>query len=1004
MNIFRLTLFLSFTVSGFAGLVYESIWSRYLKLFVGHAAYAQSLVLALFMGGLSFGSWLASHYSGRWHNLLRWYAAVEAVIGIFGLVFQPLFEGITELAFTTLMPALGSPSAVGALKLLLSALLILPPSVLLGMTFPLMSAGLIRMFPSLTGSSISTLYFTNSIGAAGGVIASGFFLVGTFGLPGTILAAALLNLIVAAVVYLATCIVHEPIPNDNTDSNEGDTQSADKTSLKPATRYDLMLLVAALTGMASFVYEIGWIRMLSLVLGSSTHSFELMLSAFIAGLAFGGLWIKRRIDTISNPTRYLAIVQIIMGFLALGTIFVFTNSFDLMGAIMKVLSRTDQGYIYFNLASHGVALLMMFPTTFCAGMTLPLITYSLLQNGSGEKSIGTVYASNTVGAIIGVVLSTHIGMPLLGLKGLISFGAAIDLALGATLLWITATSAQRLLPLMAISVSVLALILTTVGIQLDPLKMASGVYRYGNLISEDKAENIFHKDGKTTSVDLVQYERGNLVIFTNGKGEASINLGADVKPAGDEITMVLSAVLPMAIHPHAKTAAVIGMGSGQTSHILLGNEKLQRVDTIEIEEAVIEAAGHFGSNVERVFTDSRSHIFIDDARSFLSTHNSQYDVIVAEPSNPWVSGVSSLFSEEFYELADRHLAPNGVLAQWLQLYEIEARLVASVMGALVKTFPDYAIYATDNANMLILARKGGPQSLDQHVFLQTNIAEELARHQIHSVDDLAIRKIGDRQVLQPFFDSFESPPNSEFHPFHDLNAVKSRFLDHSSNGILALKSSPVPVLDLLASPSQFTSSHTLGSRKKRAAAKDEFTMLQIVQNARTLQRYFDQGRTADLEQLPPSLQRDAQRAFTGLTKCLEPGEGQRWLQSLISIAATINPALKVPELRKFWTVISESNCYSSLPTMGKSWVSLFAAVGERDGHKIATLGTNILPRTSGMPDSWRNYVLAATMAGYLSLEDNRNASYVWERYGRKLTNRPEAEALLFRLLKAHSEI
>ena len=121
MNIFRLTLFLSFTVSGFAGLVYESIWSRYLKLFVGHAAYAQSLVLALFMGGLSFGSWLASHYSGRWHNLLRWYAAVEAIIGIFGLVFQPLFEGITELAFTTLMPALGSPSAVGALKLLLSA-------------------------------------------------------------------------------------------------------------------------------------------------------------------------------------------------------------------------------------------------------------------------------------------------------------------------------------------------------------------------------------------------------------------------------------------------------------------------------------------------------------------------------------------------------------------------------------------------------------------------------------------------------------------------------------------------------------------------------------------------------------------------------------------------------------------------------------------------------------------------------------------------------------------
>ena len=134
------TLFAVFAASGFSGLIYESIWGQYLKLFLGHAAYAQTAVIALFMGGLSLGSWLTSRYSGHWKNLLTWYAIIELVIGLFGFLFHSLFTGATSLAYTSLMPALQSSFAVGALKLVLATLLVLPPSVLLGMTFPLMSA------------------------------------------------------------------------------------------------------------------------------------------------------------------------------------------------------------------------------------------------------------------------------------------------------------------------------------------------------------------------------------------------------------------------------------------------------------------------------------------------------------------------------------------------------------------------------------------------------------------------------------------------------------------------------------------------------------------------------------------------------------------------------------------------------------------------------------------------------------------------------------------------
>src|SRR5207247_1347085 len=274
-------------------------------------------------------------------------------------------------------------------KWTLAGLLILPQSVLLGMTFPLMSAGLIRRYPEAPGESLAMLYFTNSFGASIGALASGFIMIEELGLPGTVQAVGTLNLALAAAVWLLARGSEDPMrarPGAGRDS-EG------------AAPFRLFLAVALLTGAASFVFEIGWIRMLSLVLGSSTHSFELMLSAFILGLACGGYWVRRRIDSIADPVRFLGIVLVTMGLLA--------------------LAKTEAGYTLFLFSSHGIALAIMFPATFCAGITLPLITYALLHGGHGEMSIGAVYSANTLGSILGVFSAAHIGMPLLGLKGLI---------------------------------------------------------------------------------------------------------------------------------------------------------------------------------------------------------------------------------------------------------------------------------------------------------------------------------------------------------------------------------------------------------------------------------------------------------------------------------------------------------------------------------------------------------------------------------------------------------
>ena len=195
-------LVLAFILSGAAGLIYESIWSRYLGLLVGHSAYAQIIVLVIFLGGMSLGAWIAGERSARVRDPLRAYALVEVAAGVLGLGFHAVFQGTSALAYDHLFPALPGSGAVVATKWVLAGLLILPQSVLLGTTFPLMTAGAIRIARHAPGRTLSLMYFANSLGAAGGVLLAGFFLLAWGGLPGTLQVAAALNFVVAAMVTL----------------------------------------------------------------------------------------------------------------------------------------------------------------------------------------------------------------------------------------------------------------------------------------------------------------------------------------------------------------------------------------------------------------------------------------------------------------------------------------------------------------------------------------------------------------------------------------------------------------------------------------------------------------------------------------------------------------------------------------------------------------------------------------------------------------------------------
>ncbi|MBI5665727.1 MAG: spermidine synthase [Nitrospirae bacterium] len=988
---YRKIFFLLFTLSGFSGLIYESIWTHYLKLFLGHAAYAQTLVLAIFMSGMALGSWICSRYSAGWKRLFIGYAAAEVLIGIFALVFHTVFDQAVRLSYSVVIPALDSPAGITAFKWSLSALLIMPQTILLGMTFPLMSSGILRAFPDRPGRSISLLYFTNSIGAAIGVLVSGFMLIKSAGLPGTNGTAGFINIAIGASTWLLVR-KHPAQPLETAKVEDGIHE-------RPGiTWYRFLLAASLITGTASFIYEIGWIRMLNLVLGSSTHAFELMLSAFIFGLAFGGLWIQRRIDRIANPVRFLGVVQILMGLLALSTLLLYGNTFEVMQWIIKSLSRTDTGYTIFNLSISAIALAVMLPATFCAGMTLPLITYTLIKKGHGEQSIGAVYAANTIGAIAGVFLAVHFGMPLLGIKGLITLGCGLDITLGLALLWSAeANYHNRRIPVIVSVLCVCAVIANLLFVELDPYKMASGVYRDGALKSRQYNNLLYHKDGKTATVSVFSSPDNTMNIRTNGKVDALIGMSPGGEPTEDEPTMALLAAIPMALNPAARTVANIGLGSGLTTEVLLQNSSLDGVDTVEIEPAMVEGAKIFRQRVGSVFTDPRSKIHIDDAKTFFSMHNKKYDIIISEPSNPWVSGVAGLFSEEFYRLVSLYLTKDGLFCQWIQLYEIDLDLVVSVLKAVSSNFSDFVVYATTDADLLIVAGNGnaiaGP---DDSLFQYPGIARELRKVHIENIQDIEVRKIGNRKALGRFIDSYPMRANSDYHPVLDQNAARTQFLKTNAQELLGYTHEPLPAAEMLMGtvPAWEETNVTEGRYISKARAA---SMAMALRDYFMHGNFGSTGKVITDEVMGQAV--ELKRLFS--EDCGPESRQTDRLFNLYNIANRMTPYLRPAELDALWNTLESGACARVLTETEREWIGLFKAVGRRDAKAMSDTARSLLEKERDLPEGPTRYLVASGMLGSLVKGDKGESLRLWNNYKSRIygTDRP---SLLFRILAAES--
>lgn len=764
-------IYVLFCLSGFIGLMYESLWARYLKLFLGHSSYGQILTLVIYMGGLGVGSFLGARLGKKAKNAFYLYALIELLIGVGGFFYHDLYVWATSAFFGFINTTSLSPIVITLLKLKIAVIITAPVAILLGMTFPAIAIAIMRWTNDQGSLSLPRLYFVNSLGAAIGILITSYFFIPQFGTIGTLTLAAIGNLMIALIFYgIAKQIDATPFQSCPPVSAVQNEKSLCGHSFAQSTLV-FWLFMCGLTGLSSFIYEIGWIRLIGMLFGSSTHAFDIMVSAFIAGLAIGGILSRRIITGQKNIPAALAIIQIAMGALALGSVYLYKPFFLVVNDLNSILIRSDGSYIILTIVRYLLSVLLVCPASLFAGMTLPLVTYMLVSQTKDEKYTGHVYGWNTIGSIAGAVLGGLVLLPVLQLKLAIGTGAMIDIILGLVIMALFVK--QRLRLIVAICLAI-AIIIPVFFMQMDKSILTAGAFR--RLINFKKAdEEIFVRDGRTATISFHK-SPGFMTIKTNGKADASIITDRTARDLADEYTQAAMAFFPMEIMLKPYNAAVIGFGSGMTSHYLLGDTLAQRVDVIEIEPEVYNLSRHFLPYNKLAYESPKVRVIFDDAKTWFCKSRQKYDMIVSEPSNPWVSGVSSLFSVEFYKQILPSLADDGVMVQWMHIYEFNSDLMLTIIKALGSVFPYVNIYdVPGNMGDIVIIAGRNPMAFSRCDFLK---AADIRKQ--YPQLDMDPGFFGERNYiisakgLEPVLKYYH--PNSDYYPLVDNGAEHAFFL------------------------------------------------------------------------------------------------------------------------------------------------------------------------------------------------------------------------------------
>jgi len=727
------SVYLCFFLSGAAALTYQVAWSKALGLIFGHTAYAIATVLAVFMAGLAAGSAVLTRWVRDPSHAIALYARIEILAGVTGAVSLAGLAAVNSL-YTAAYPLLtGIPALLAVFRFLGTAIVLFVPTFLMGGTLPILLHAATRYHSELR-KRIGRLYSVNTLGAVFGTLISGFILLPACGLRLTVAIAASINVIAG---LIASQIRDEADRREQTSEPALPEMSAREAPRQTSPR--LLLLLFAVVGATAFAYEIAWTRLLSVEIGSSTYAFTLILSAFLAGTALGGAAFQRVFRNQRPVTlATFSLSQTWIGITALVSLISFRWTPSL---IPPLLRETHHSFGGFLLAQAVASTLAVVPVAVIFGFNFPAVLVLLDALSSGHAGrptvLGQAYAANTLGAIAGSVLTGFILVPRLGSFTVVASAAAVNLLLALLIGW--STVHQRILAT-AINFTALALA-AFVGFSpvfQDESLLAFSAALYGNdfdgrlSVKEVAATNdvLFHAEGLNESVAVVRSD-DHVALRINGKVDAS---------TGDIRTQLLFGHLGATFHPAPRRVLIVGFGSGMTVSAVARYPDVERIDCVEIEPAVLRAAPYLDSLNRGVLSDPRVHVIFDDARNFLLTSSDKYDLIISEPSNPWMAGVATLFTDEFYDAARRRLAPGGIFIQWVQAYSLAPADLRMVAATLAPHFPELTLWRADESDLFLLARTNPvPLRFDRLRSLWHNAAlrQDFASLEVQSPEGLA---------------------------------------------------------------------------------------------------------------------------------------------------------------------------------------------------------------------------------------------------------------------------
>ncbi len=790
---------LCFVLSGATGLIYEVLWARMLGLVFGATTFAVSAVLAAFMGGLALGSALAGRLGARIERPLRAYGFVEIGIALYAVAVPVLFRLVDHLYAFIWEQFHPGFYAFSLWRFLLSSLVLLVPTTLMGATLPVLSAALLRS-PRKGETAVTRLYTCNLVGAIFGVVLAGFYLLPALGVRLTIFTAAAINLIVglAAIVIdrkdesaPAADVEAEQVKEEAVESAQPEPQSAIGNPQSPR----FWLLCAAVSGFVTISTQVAWTRVLTMIIGSSTYAFSIVVALFLLGLTVGAYLVGRKKQTTANLRRSLMNIELATAAALFLSIWIAngTPSF-LVGLGLSLQINSWLGLI--GLQVLAAAMLILLPAILM-GMVMPLVL--VWASGAGSDAsvrlVGRSYAVNTLGAIAGAFSTGFILIPKVSTRFTILFAAGMCIVLaGLAYRPPRDTRDPDLRRGLAAGVTacLVLLLLAAPRMRLDELSI--GAYdslvrvlakSRGSVQEVDPAKPpgpdihklLWYKEGPTATVS-VRDDWGIRSMAVNGRTNAS--------DKDDMPTQVILGQLPLLVAPRTEIALIVGYGSGVSVGSML-QSGITSLECVELEPAAIEAGEYFNHVNNQPLNDPRLRLIIDDARTYLRVNPTSYDMIVSEPSHPWVPGVANLFTREFFELGRGRLKEDGVFVQWLQTYQLSTESLRSVLATYRSVFPHVLVFRVQGAARgkdLILVGSRAPLSLARvgERMQDPRVSKELSRININSPTDLEAWFVCDETVLAPAVEGAAintddnmlvetSAPREAFLPMTEANAA-----------------------------------------------------------------------------------------------------------------------------------------------------------------------------------------------------------------------------------------